>query len=149
MSELLHPFGISVTRSAEEGLLGEVDPTDPQDAHDQQGLDIPIDANETVDPDAEVRAQAEISVSALIDTRAADMSEAIEMALARLVHRRSDRLRKGKLNSLQDLSEAYPDLFGALYDDSKHQPKGGYIERIRRLLMDASNAFTVLKFELI
>ena len=68
--------------------------------------------------------------------------------MARLVHRRSDRLRKSKANSLEDLSDAYPDMFGVRYDDGKHQPQVGFAERIRRILNDASGCFQVPEFVL-
>ena len=88
LADRLTPLGITVARNEEPSLVHEFEHGDPRNAHDQQSLDLTSDMNATSGPEVDPPTRIQISVSALVDTRAASNCDAMDMAAARLVHRR-------------------------------------------------------------
>ena len=114
---------------------------DPRNAHDQQASDVPLvgDSNDQNGEDS--RNNAQISVSAFIDTRAAASQEALYFASTKFEHSRTTFLRRCRHNSLSSLIECYPDLFGINSFEEGHRPPVGVADKLRHIILNSSKVF--------
>lgn len=125
-------IGIEVTREANGDTVEFSYNCDPRKAHDQQCADIPTSTS-TTENQILTHYSSEMSVTALIDTRAARNQDAFDLASAKFVYRRSSILRRSRPNSIDFLAGAYPDLFGISSLKRVHKPAVGFAEKLRHI----------------
>ena len=83
------------------------------------------------------------AVSAFTGTQATVNQEALNLAAAKYVHRRSGVLRDVPPYSLNPLFEVYLDIFGILTADESFLPQGGLAGKYKHIVKDSARAFQV------
>ena len=104
--QYVQPLGTGVLRKGDSQVNEFFAEREPRKAHDQRASDVQLLGDSKEQNSEDFRNNAQVSVSALIDTRAAANQEALDLASIKFVHRRSTVLRRCRHNSLPSLISA-------------------------------------------